>query len=103
MPEQHKHTSPLSSASVFVGIEDLQARYRRGRSTIYELVRQAGFPGEVAPGRWRLDQVEAYELRVSQAGPAPKRRERKDTATEPAAAETIDVLGSGRSSSKETC
>lgn len=110
MSKHHKHPRPAPSRHVFVGVDDLMARYGRGRSTIYLLVKEPDFPGEVAPGRWRLDQVEAREERVSRAGPNPKRLAAKPRGSRAAAerageppgrqpSEEIDVLGTRRAKS----
>lgn len=48
---------------VFIGITDLMARWRKGRSCTYDRVATPGFPRPVVQGRWRLDHVMVWEDR----------------------------------------
>ncbi len=77
----------------FVGTQDLMARYGLGKTTICALVKEPDFPGQVAPRRWRLDQVLAYEERASRrALTVPEAPEGTAAGPDP----TEDVLGPRR-------
>lgn len=101
MPPNDTSQTALDPEHTFVGVPDLMARYGREKTTICALVKRAGFPGEVAPRRWRLDHVMAYEERAG----APSGLESAPevpagpTAVEEAA-EEVDILAPRRPSRK---
>lgn len=56
------HPASHSPQHSFVGINDLRARYGRGKTWVCSYVAQTGFSSEIGHRLWRLDHVLTFEV-----------------------------------------
>ena len=101
---KQKMKSDQDPRHTFLDVPDLMSRYGRGKTFIYDRVKEPGFPGPVMSGLWRLDHVMAWEDRKGSS--LCEERERPKTAKRSTAKKTdepaVSVLAPRRPGRKST-